>query len=183
MAMTAVVASALALSTGPLSARWEERYAKVKSELDEVREDEERFGVLAEAAKAAFETGRLGHARQYAKEVLELASLFRDDWNYGNAIHDGNVVLGRIALRERDLEAAKQRLLDAGKTPGSPQLRSFGPNLSLARELLERKEMDVVLVYFGSCMEFWEMGREKLRHWSILVKAGEMPDFGPNTSY
>jgi hypothetical protein len=51
---------------------------------------------------------------------------------YGNAIQDGNIVLCRIALLDGKVEAAKVSLKEAGKTPGSPQLGSFGPNMSPA---------------------------------------------------
>jgi len=38
-------------------------------------------------------------------------------------------------LKEGKVEDAKHYLLEAGKTPGSPQLNSFGPDMSLAEEL------------------------------------------------
>lgn len=66
------------------------------------------------------------------QKAIELAPQFRTNWNYGNAIHDGHMVLGRVALRRGDIEAAKRELLEAGKTPESPQLNSLGPNRSLA---------------------------------------------------
>jgi hypothetical protein len=93
------------------------------------------------------------------------------------------MVLGRVALRKGDLEAAKRELMEAGRTPGSPQLNSFGPNMSLAKDLLERKETDTVLAYFELCGKFWALEQGNLRRWSVLAKAGEMPDFGPNLLY
>ena len=50
----------------------------------------------------------------------------------------------------------------AGATPGSPQLDSFGPNMTLAKELLEKGQPDVVLHYFALCKNFWEDGRPLL---------------------
>jgi hypothetical protein len=67
-----------------------------------------------------------------------LNSLVKEaNWNYGNAIQDGNFVLGRIAVHEYRITDAKEFLKQAGDTPGSPQLDSFGPNMSLAKDMLE----------------------------------------------
>jgi tetratricopeptide (TPR) repeat protein len=142
-----------------------------------------RSYVLNGAAKAAFEVGKTDEAREYAQAALDLAPKFPNDWNYGNAIHDGHMVLGRVAIKGGDIEAAKRELLLAGATPGSPQLDSFGPNMSLAKDLLEQKQTDTVVEYFALCGKFWELERGNLKRWSILAKAGEMPDFGPNLVY
>jgi len=69
------------------------------------------------------------------------------------------VILGRLALREGRIEDAKHHLIEAGRSPGSPQMDSFGPNVSLAKDLLERGEKEIVIEYFcyvkisGSCIE------------------------------
>jgi hypothetical protein len=46
--------------------------------------------------------------------------------------------LGLIAVHKNDIETARRELLESGKTPGSPTLNSFGPNMILAKELLEK---------------------------------------------
>ncbi|MEI6198193.1 MAG: hypothetical protein WCS42_28075, partial [Verrucomicrobiota bacterium] len=51
-------------------------------------------------------------------------------------------------------EAAKY-LLAAGKTPGSPQLNSFGPDFALAKELLILGQKEVVLQYLDLVGNFW----------------------------
>ena len=142
-----------------------------------------RFYALDDAAKQSFETGKIEDARKYATELLALAPNFQGNWNYGNAIQDGNLVLGRIAVREGRMEEAKKYLLEAGKSPGSPQMDSFGPNVSLAKDLLEKGERDTVLQYFELCRKFWTMDDGKLDEWSKAVKAGEVPDFGANLVY
>jgi hypothetical protein len=76
----------------------------------------------------------------YAKNLLIQAESMKDNWNYGNAVHTANLVLGRIALADGDVEEAKCLLLLAGQTPGSPQLNSFGPDMLFAEELLEKGE-------------------------------------------
>lgn len=168
---------------GDYPATWEGRYSKATREFADAKDDVHRFYALDDAAKAAFETGRFDEARGLAERALDLAAGMRSDWNYGNAIHDGHMVLGRLALKHGDIEAAKRELLAAGASPGSPQLNSFGPNISLAKDLLERKEIDTVVEYFRLCGRFWEMGTDRLRQWTILARAGETPDFGANLVY
>lgn len=97
-------------------------------------------------------------------------------WNYGNAIHIGNVVLGLIALNKNDLESAKSYLILAGKTPGSPQLDTYGPNMILARELLVKGEKDTVIRYFELCRHFWD-DNGRLVFWAEKVKKDMMPTF------
>jgi len=131
----------------------------------------------------AFDSGDLKKASNYAHELLDTAPQFKKDWDYGNAIHHGNCVLGRVALQQGDTKTAIHYLLESGKTKGSPQLDSFGPNMCLARELLVKGEKDAVLQYFGLCRNFWESGGDQLDEWTRQVKAGETPDFGANLRY
>ena len=65
----------------------------------------------------------------------------------------------------------------------SPQLDSFGPNVSLARELIEKRQSDVVLQYFALCKHFWKMDHGKLDEWSATVRRGGIPDFNGNLYY
>lgn len=152
-------------------------------ELTATPSGEKRFYALDDAAKESYEAGKVEEARKYATELLTLAPNYKGDWNYGNAIQDGNLVLGRIALREGKTEEAKQFLIEAGKIPGSPQMNSFGPNMSLANDLLGKGEKDVVLQYFQLCRKFWKMDYGKLNDWSKEVNAGNIPDFGANLVY
>ncbi|TWU34331.1 tetratricopeptide repeat protein [Novipirellula artificiosorum] len=140
----------------------------------------EKDSLLESLAKSALEAGRMDDAKRFAEEMLE-----NDEagWNRGNRIHHGNLTLGRIALREGDVNEAKSRLLSAGKTPGSPQLNSFGPNMQLAKELLEQGETEVVLEYFALCDKFWKSPQRKLEQWIEDVKANRTPQFGGNLAY
>lgn len=170
------------LADGDLK-RSKERLEEATRELAAAKSQDERFYALGEAAKESFNTGRIEDARHFAKELLELAPRFKNNWNYGNAVQDGNLVLGRIALREGRLEEAKQYLLTAGGSPGSPTMDISGPNMSLAKDLLEKGERDVVLQYFELCRKFWKMDRGKLKDWSEDAKDGYTPDFGANLVY
>jgi tetratricopeptide (TPR) repeat protein len=159
------------------------RLDRAIKELATAPTERNRFYALDDAAKQSFEVGKIEDAREYATELLTLAQKFKGDWNYGNAVQDGNLVLGRIALHEGRMEEAKQYLLEAGKSPGSPQMNSFGPNMSLAQDLLEKGERETVLQYFELCRKFWKMDYGKLDQWSREVKSGKIPDFGANLVY
>lgn len=146
-------------------------------------EERNRFYMLDDLAKAAFKAEEIQKAKSHATELLDLASAYQNDWNYGNAIHHGNLILGRIALKLDNIEKAKEYLISSGKTPGSPQLNSFGPNMSLAKDLLEKGESKVVLQYLDLCRIFWEGHGAILDKWESEIQNGKMPDFGANLSY
>jgi hypothetical protein len=144
---------------------------------------ENRFYLFSYLAKISFEAGDWKKAKNYADLLLSHATKHQNDWNYGNAIHIGNLVLGRLALRRGDTQEAIARLIEAGKTPGSPQLNSFGPSAALAKELLEEGETNAVVEYFELCQHFWEDGKDRLQQWISVVKEGRIPDFGANLWY
>ncbi len=120
---------------------------------------------------------------KYAKFLLDSEMSLRGSWNYGNAIHDANVAMGEVALHNGDVKAAAGYLLAAGKTPGSPNLNSFGPNMTLARDLILAGDRKSVLEYFQLCGAFWKMDRGRLTDWSSTVVQGGMPNFGANVLY
>jgi hypothetical protein len=55
--------------------------------------------------------------------------------------------------------------------------------MSLAKDLLDKGQRDVVLEYFELCRKFWKMDRGRLDQWSQEVKDGKTPDFGANLDY
>jgi len=139
-----------------------------------------RFHALGEAAKQSFAAGKVEDARKHAQELMTLLPSFRQDPEYGNAAHDANLTLGRIAVREGRLDDAKRYLFESIHTPGAGQ-RDYGPNMSLAKDLLEKGERQSVLDYFVQCKKFWNFRR--LDEWSQEVKEGKIPDFGANLVY
>ncbi len=153
---------------------------------DKVQSILSRIYALPDLARSALDAFEFESAANYASELLSLAKsselpeYFRDN---GNAVHYGNFVLGCVALERGDIESAKLRLLASGKTKGSPNLMSFGPNMALAKDLLERGQREVVLQYFRLCAEFWEHGAEELEDWTRQVQSGKIPDFGANLVY
>jgi hypothetical protein len=181
---TAFLLCFLLIGAGACSAiTQQQRYDAAKKKLAAASTDLQRFRALDKAAKESFNNGKFKDANQYATELLSSAPNYRSDWNYGNAIQDGNLVLGRLALRDGKKDEAKKYLLAAGKSPGSPTMDSFGPNMSLAKDLLDKGERDVVLEYFELCRNFWKDGNSELDRWRDEVKNGKIPRFGANLVY
>jgi hypothetical protein len=160
--------------------------AEIGADADKAMHLLARIHALPQLAKAAFDAREFEEARNFARELLssaassDLPEFFR---NGGNAVHHGNLILGRVALQSGDLIQARERLIAAGRTSGSPQLNSFGPNMAPARELLERGERGAVLEFFDLCEKFWQHGSDRLGEWKRQVNAGEVPEFGPNLRY
>ena len=141
-------------------------------------------------ALASLETGDTAMVKNLARQELAAYAQPRD-WNYGNVIHSAHALLGRAALREGDQAAAAGHLLKAGATPGSPQLSSFGPDFTLARELLEAGDAKTVLAYLDLVQKFWvdEVRKSagalaerlagehaaKLDQWRAEIRAGRKP--------
>ena len=125
--------------------------------------------------------GRTAQASDLARELLALAeSHYQQNWNYGNAIHAGQTLLGHVALENGNVKESAEHLLLAGLTPGSTQLNSMGPGMGLAMELITAGETGAVLKYFDLCRDFWKPGAERLDLWSSQVLEGKTPDFGLN---
>ncbi len=157
--------------------------AGATNKLANAKNSQERFYALNAAAKESFVAGNVDEARKYAQELMTLLPSFPGDWNYGNAVQDGNLVLGRIAVKEGRIDDAKKHLIAAGNSPGSPQMNSFGPNVSLAKDLLEKGERDIAIQYLELCRKFWKMHQGRLDEWIQEIKDGKIPDFGANLIY
>jgi len=155
---------------------------KSKIELSNAQTEKNRFYALNDAAKTHFEAKEYERAAQYATELLNLAQKYPNNWNYGNAIYDSHMVLGRVALLNNDIETAKDHLFLAVKTPGSPQLDSFGPNMSLANDLLEKGYQEPVIEFLNQCKRFW-YDHKKVDEWVKEIKNDQIPDFGANLVY
>lgn len=80
-----------------------------------------------------------------------------------------------MALRDNDVSAAETYLLAAGRAKGDAALQRFGPNLALAKALLEKGRNDTVLEYFQLCRSFVTQN-PKLDLWIATLKGGAAPD-------
>lgn len=156
--------------------------AKAEIELNSADSEIHRFYALNDAAKTSFSAKEYEKAKRYAVELSMLAEKYPNDWNYGNAVYDAHIVLGRLALIENDIETAKEELFLAVKTPGSPQLDSFGPNMTLARDLIEKGQIEPVILFLIECKRFW-YDHQKIDEWIKVIESGKMPDFRANLVY
>jgi hypothetical protein len=157
-------------------------FDKSQIELENAKTELDRFYALNDAAKKSFESKEYKMAEQYAAELLSLAQKYSNDWNYGNAIYDSHTVLGRIALLRNDVNTAEEQLFLSATTPGSPQLNSFGPNMSLAKDLLEKGNKESVIKFLNQCKKFW-YDNDKVDDWIKEIQEGRIPDFGANLIY
>ena len=149
------------------------------------------LAVLADASLLAGETNK---AKECAIELLKAADEKKDAWNFGNLIYHYNSFLGLIALREGNPGEAVTYLLAAGKTPGSPQLDSFGPDFGLARELLRLgrpEDRTTVAKFLDEVARFWAnpekesysvykeakvTNRQQIETWKTDIAAGKIPN-------
>ena len=132
-----------------------------------------RFYEMEELINTAYNKDDYDKAKTLIQENLELAAYYRCNWNYGNAIHDSNRILGFIALENNDIAGAANYLLEAGKATGSPQLDSFGPNLDLANELLLRGQREAVISYLLGVRSFWDGKESIIDEWVKKIRSGE----------
>ncbi len=133
---------------------------------------------LPALAFVACETKQNDKAQKYAQLALDNGFSKND----AACVHYGNLVMGRLSLRNKDLASAKKFLLQSAKFHAG--MKYWGdPNMSLAKELLENREKASVLQYFELCGKFWSPGKDRLKTWSATVKQGKIPDFGSSVHY
>lgn len=151
--------------------------------LGQTTDPDGRMHRLSDTAKLGFIVGEYTKAEKYARELLAFAEPHLNDEKYGAALHDGHMVLGRLALRNKSIAEAREHLLAAGKSAGGSTLTSFGPNMSLASDLLNQGEKQVVIDYLRLCKNFWSGPHTPIDGWIQVIERGRKPDFGPNMDY
>ncbi len=145
----------------------EDRYFKLSGQLHESL----LKGDVARAAIFAVEVQSEQDA-MVAKKKIPVIMIGRNDYDINDA-------LGRAALLRKDYLAAGDYLLKAADTPApSPAMRTFGPDLWLARALLKAGYKDVVRLFLERCKVFWSP--ERVDEWISTLQSGGSPDFGQN---
>ncbi|WP_104420651.1 hypothetical protein [Neolewinella xylanilytica] len=118
-----------------------------------------------------------------AQVYLAEAENNRHSSNYGNAIHQANTLLGLVELQNGDIDRATGYLLSSARTPGSPQIHAFGPNMLLADRLLALGQRRAVIRYLKACRRLWRLSFGTLLRWRWQILRGYTPNFGANLSY
>jgi tetratricopeptide (TPR) repeat protein len=147
--------------------------SEFEATVDLATDDERRFYALTSLVEAAAEFGEYERANEVAKTLLDIAPKYQDDWNYGNAIYHANYALALVAHSRNNIQQSIDYLVKASRTPGSPQLDSFGPRFELAQQLLNQGERNAVLEYLENCSKFWENGM--CVKWIEQLKQGQEP--------
>jgi hypothetical protein len=106
---------------------------------------------------------------------VALAEKHRGSWYEWTAIHDGNCILGRLALKNGDIRRAALHLSDAGKACGSPWRGSLGPKMQFAQEMLRAGQREAVVSYLESCKAFWPCNTENLSTCITQIREGKSP--------
>jgi hypothetical protein len=125
-------------------------------------------------------SNQFDNALTLTDRLVTLANKY-GDWNSGNAIHAAWTIRGICSIRNGDLKRACSLLLESAKVTGSPQLNSFGPNMFLAKLLLENGQVDTVVTYLQNVTTFWKMNRSE--EWISVIRKGSTPDFGASLAY
>ena len=118
-----------------------------------------------------------------ASDYLVAAERNPHSTDYGNAIHQANTLLGLVELQHDHIDRAAEYLLNSARTPGSRQLKAFGPSMLLAQQLLERNQRSTVLRYLDECRSLWMLSFGSLWKWRRQILQGRTPNFGANLSY
>jgi len=139
--------------------------------------DSDAHIILKDLAWEEFNNGNLDQAVIYSNELLRLNSIVEENWNYGNAIHHSHTILGLVSLESFDLANAKKHLLLSSRTPGSPQLNTFGPRFTLAQKLINLEEYETVEKYLINCRRFWNLEKGRISRWLEEIESGKKPQF------
>lgn len=136
----------------------------------------QRFYDISDLIDEAVFENKTELAVRLSDEYLKLAEEYKKNWNYGNAIHDANIAKGIVELRMGNLAKSGEYLVKASKSPGSPQLDSFGPDLELANVLLKKGQKDQVIEYLKGIEVFWGGNKRAIDALIFKIVSGEKPE-------
>jgi len=136
-------------------------------------ENSKSFEKVKYAAEVCYLSGNFTDSRKFTILLNENQKYFVASASKGGVLHDYHTLLGRHLLREGQLEEAKNQLLHSVESTPSAVMQSFGPNMSLAVDLLEQGEKEAVLAYLDAVSEFWE--KETIAIWKSKIINNKLP--------
>jgi tetratricopeptide (TPR) repeat protein len=125
-------------------------------------------------ATLAFEAGEWELAAKFARQILEDESPYRDSPYWA---HDAHQMLGRVALRQGNIEDAKRHLRESNLADrDSPSASLVYFRMELAQELLERGEKEAVIAYLKVFSLYNSRKGYVADKWIELIEQGKVPD-------
>ena len=85
---------------------------------------ENRFHELPTLLSKAFRAEDYIRVKALVHEYRSLTADHKNNWNYGNALHQVPTWLGLVALAENDVATAKDKLAEAAQTSGRKYMRT-----------------------------------------------------------
>jgi len=156
-----------------------ERALTINKKERSLMRERDRSLLLPKLAQTALDVGKLDKAKTYAAElVLEYGREPDEDSGFNQAAHDGNIILGHVALKEGDIAKAKEQLLIAGGALKLTNTEYALPEMSLAQELLEKNEKDIVIEYLQICAKYSKAYSAEFKKWEQMIKQGKKPKLG-----
>jgi hypothetical protein len=121
------------------------------------------WNALPSLPMAEFEAGDDQAAARDARRLLDRVNASP------NFVNLGHVILGRVALARGDVAQAKADLM--ASLPPIPPTFSFEPNRTLAQDLVDFGERDIVVQFFERSREYWKNDQGAIDHYIRMVKA------------
>jgi hypothetical protein len=134
--------------------------------------EKDRIALLA--SQLYFRRSEPKDAEGKANELLALASHDSKDPNYGTAVFQANLALGKAALNRGDKAGAVRHLLAASEAPPTEFLRYNPIDISLARSLVDAGEREDVATFLERCAKFNSQDR-RLAEWAVEIRRGLTP--------
>lgn len=131
------------------------------------------FEQVKYAAEICFLAGSYEDSRLFTEQITKNIDSFNNYTTKGGMLHEYHTLMGRHLVREGNLEGAKQQLTLSIDLPPDAVMQSFGPNTSLALDLLLKGENTAVLTYLDGCSRFWK--EEPIQIWKTKINANKMP--------
>jgi hypothetical protein len=179
LAAAALVVTALTFAVSPLRTAY---WSYIDTVVDEEARAVDHFRDLSHVVMTAARSQSLAGLRRgepAAHEVLEGKVKLPATYEFRNdAVYYARILVGRIALASGDVGGARRELLAATYMTETGDLHLFGPDMTLAQELIERGESAVVLEYFSACAKYWPDSAVQIQKWATEVSSGHQPDFG-----
>ena len=138
----------------------------------------DHFDLLVKLAETALDLNEVKKARAFAEAVLNKTKDESDAWiDTDKAIYYGNILLGRVALREGNAAKAREHLLASLTFPEENEFEIKDLELDLAAELLARGEKQLVLDYLTRAEKLTTDADniKIIRRWQRLIKRNSFP--------